>query len=117
MTKPNAKIDLKPQQIPLLRVEKHITALGVYAALMPAVAKAAEEKLQENIVTPAEVASLQADLLDVATRLGDIHLAFETKANEIGADLFTTAVNHYASGGDDKAPPIAQVIKSLMGIS
>ncbi len=117
MTTENPKIDLKPQQVPLLRVEKHLAGLGAFLALAPSLVKAAEDKLQENIVTPQEVASLQADLLDVAARLGDIHLAFETKANEIGADIITTTVNHYVSGGDDKAPPVAQVIKSLMGTS
>ena len=117
MTKQKPTIDLKPQQVPLLKVEKHLAALAAFAALAPSLAKAAEDKLQESIVTPEEVAILQADLLDVAARLGDIHLAFETKANEIGADLITTVANHYVSGGDDKAPPVAQVIKSIMGIS
>ena len=117
MTKQTPSVDLKPQQVPLLRVEKHLAGLGAFLAMAPSLVKAAEDKLQENIVTPEEVASLQADLLDVAARLGDIHLAFETKANEFGAEIITTAVNHYASGGDDKAPPVAQVIKSFMGTS
>ncbi len=117
MTKENDTINLKPQQAPLLRVEKHLAGLGAFLALAPSLVKAAEDKLQANIVTPEEVALLQADLLDVAVRLGDIHLAFETKANEVGADFITSAFAHYASGGDSKPPHVAQVIKSFMGIS
>jgi hypothetical protein len=105
---PVAAPSLKQEQVALLKFEKQLAGLAAAGGALGLTAATAAEKLGGDVVSNEQLSSWRESLLDLAAKTQDIHSAFETAAQTMGAQI--------VSGGDGKDPPV-QVIASILGLS
>ena len=83
-------IDLRKEQLALLRVEKQIAGLATLVAASVSAAEAADGKLHARDATEA-LANVQASLLNLAQVTAQAHDVINVKAVEMGATLLQAA--------------------------
>ncbi|MBI1393382.1 MAG: hypothetical protein GC152_11635 [Alphaproteobacteria bacterium] len=100
--------DVKKEQIELLRFERKLVGLAaVLAAAGPTVASAAEKTGGDaSLGAYREISDALVKLADATTAA---HQAVEAAATQAGVDFMQ-------ANGLPKAPPAAEVVRSLLGI-
>lgn len=111
MGQDNNSKDLRQEQLPLLRFEKHLAGLAAGVVALPGVAAAANEKLGTQTVSPEAVEAWRQAVLDLAAKTQEIHSAVETEAMTQGMRLIGEA-----TGGGGKPPHESIMGKVLLAL-